>query len=62
MKPMSFSEFIDKITELHGETHTKQWSNYPQSVFFYDKPGAKGGDKEIGIYTNETAYYIAEAV
>ena len=60
MKPLSFTEFLEQLKAKHEKVYPKQWSNYPNSIFYYDIPNATSSASEVGIYTNEEHYYIKD--
>jgi hypothetical protein len=52
------TQFEEKLREEHGEIFTVQFSNYPRSIFYYNRTQYfdEHSRDNIGIYTNETTY------
>ena len=55
-------EFEKRLREKHGEIYTRYWTNYPNSIFYYDRnTDIDGTTPNIGIYTGEIAYSLEPA-
>ena len=59
LEKLSYEDFIEKLKSIHGKVYLKTWLNSP-GIYYYDTPDFNGGTSEVGIYTNETHYYIKE--
>ena len=58
MKPLSYAEFMKKLVEKYGNVYSESGST---GLYCYARPNFDGIAECIGIYTNNTHYYIKEA-
>ena len=58
---LTIEQFEALLQAKHKEVYRKFWSNYPNSIFYYDTPNFDAVTDNIGIYTNETTYSLESA-